>query len=338
MAHGQTLYRHKQERPEFQPYRGENYYGLPAVKATHYGWLIIFYFFIGGIASGVQFLSTIADLVGGKPERPLVRAGRYLALIGAMISPLLLIGDLLYKRRWYNMLRIYRGTSAMSIGSWALITFGAFSGLTAVGQALDDFGFEFGSAVARVCQLPAAMAGAVVALYTGTLMAATNMPLSAKAFPYLSSLFASSAASTAAATLSLVAEGAKVDEGTRQRLNLFAVFAGTAELLFAVLIDRQWRESRTTKPVRQIETGLAYRGGVLGMGIGLPLAIHTAELVTRRDSRPVSTMAAIAMLIGGFILRAVFVLGARKSAESPEAYFDFTNSQAPVKGNGNGRK
>ncbi len=334
----QTPYRHRRETPQFRSYRGENYYGLPAVKATHYGWLIIFYFFIGGIASGCQFLASIADLVGGTPERKIVRAGRYVALVGALISPLLLIGDLLTKRRWYNMLRIYRGTSAMSIGTWALITFGGFSGLTAVGQVIDDLGFGFGRTIARVCQLPAAMAGAVVALYTGTLLAATNMPLSAKAFPFLSSLFASSAASTAAATLSLVAEGTRTDERVRQRLNLFALIAGLTELFFALLIDQRWRRTPTGRSTRNVETGLAYRGGVLGLGIGLPLAIHAAELATRRDSRLLSTLAALSALIGGFVLRAVFVLGSRQSAASPEAYFHLASPQSNEKGNGNGRE
>ena len=120
-----------------RPYEGETYYRVPPIKPGPYRWAIIFYFFIGGIASAAQFIATIADLFGGAGmTRRSCRAGRYLALVGALISPVLLIADLHKRERWYNMLRIYRSTSAMSVGAWALSLFGAFSGLTAAGQFL----------------------------------------------------------------------------------------------------------------------------------------------------------------------------------------------------------
>ena len=187
-----------------------------------------------------QFIATIADLFGGRGDGKSCRAGRYLALAGALISPVLLILDL-HKKKWHNMLRIYRSTSAMSVGAWALSLFGAFSGLVAAGQFLDDRGFGLGRTVARLAQIPAAMAGGVVALYTGTLMAATAAPVDASAFPFLSSLFASSAASTAAAALTVAAEATGAPASSKRKLNLVALIAGAAELIFALLVDRKWR-------------------------------------------------------------------------------------------------
>ena len=72
---------------ERRRYDGPTYYDLPPIKPGPYGWAIIVYFFIGGIASASQFIATIADLFGGRGDGKIVRAGRYLALAGAADQP-----------------------------------------------------------------------------------------------------------------------------------------------------------------------------------------------------------------------------------------------------------
>ena len=302
-------------------YEGQSYYGLPAIKSSHYAWPIAAYFFVGGLASAAQFIATVLDLVGGKEDRPVVRAGRYLAFLGALASPPLLIVDLETPKRWYNMLRIFRPTSPMSIGSWTLAAFGAFSGLVALGQAAEDlWGWVAGRWLARLSSLPAALAGGVVALYTGTLLAATNLPLWAGASPLLSSLFASSATSTAIAALTLAA----IPHSTRRRLNWLALIAGAAELFFAILVERDWRRHRVAAPLERWQMEPAWRIGVLGLGILSPLIMHGMEVLEERTSPRVSTLAALATLAGGFILRAVLVFGGNASARRPEDYLQQT--------------
>lgn len=307
-------------------YDGTTYYDVPPIKQGPYSWAIIIYFFIGGIASASQFIATIADLFGARDDQKIVRAGRYLALVGALISPVLLILDLHHKQKWHNMLRIYRSTSAMSVGAWALSLFGAFSGVVAAGELFDDIGLKFGKTVSRLAQVPAAMAGGVVALYTGTLMAATTSPFNSSAFPFLSSLFASSAASTAAAALSLAAEATGAGAGSKRKLNFVALLAGVAELIFALLIEREWRKDGVG-PDDKPPLGAAFRAGVLGLGIAEPLALHTFEALSPHPSRPLALLSAISALIGGFVLRAVFVLGGNESARRPEEYFGFTRER-----------
>src|ERR671937_1640909 len=105
------------------------YYDRPAVKASEWRWLIITYFFVGGLAGAAQVIAGVVDLLGHYRDRRVVSAGRYLALAGALLSPVLLIADLKTPSRWHNMLRVFRGTSPMSIGSWTLLAFGMSSGL-----------------------------------------------------------------------------------------------------------------------------------------------------------------------------------------------------------------
>jgi protein NrfD len=308
----------------------ETYYGMPALKPSHYRWPIAAYFFVGGLSSAAQFIATVLDLLGGEEDRSLVRSGRYLAFLGSLVSPFLLIVDLETPQRWYNMLRIYRQTSPMSIGSWALTTFGTFSGFVALGQMLEDlFGWAVGHFMARLFSLPAAMAGAIVSLYTGTLLAATNIPFWTNAFPFLSSLFASSAASTATAALTLTTGERNTPESARRRLSWFALIAGSAELLFATLVESRWRRRQAAAPVQHQPLEPAWRFGVLGLGIVGPLVVHATEVLGTRQSRRVSVLAAIAMLVGGFILRVVFIFGGNESARRPGDYFRSTRPSVP---------
>jgi formate-dependent nitrite reductase membrane component NrfD len=303
-------------------YHGEAYYGLPAVKPSYYGWEVAVYFLVGGLASAAQFLATAISLFGRREDRPVIRAGRYIALAGALASPGLLIADLHTPQRWYNMLRIFRRTSPMSIGSWALTTFGLTSGIAAVGQGITDlFGWRIGEWIARIASLPAALAGGVVSIYTGTLLASTSNPLWSSAFPYLSSLFASSAATTAAAALTVSAP----DPATRRRLTGFAWISGAAELVFALLVERKLRDRGMAhdelyrKPIKG-----SWQVGVIGLGIAAPLALHTVDLLTRGKSRRISGIAALLTLAGGFLLRAVLIFSGNAASKKPQHYFRVT--------------
>src|SRR5215210_6383422 len=71
-----------------------SYYGIPAVHKSHWGWLIVVYFFLGGIAGASYVIASIADLVGGAAGKRVVRAGRYISLAALIPSPILLILDL----------------------------------------------------------------------------------------------------------------------------------------------------------------------------------------------------------------------------------------------------
>ena len=49
------------------------------VADPHWGWWIILYFFLGGIAAGAYFMSTLIELVGGDVDRRLARVGYRIA-------------------------------------------------------------------------------------------------------------------------------------------------------------------------------------------------------------------------------------------------------------------
>ncbi len=45
------------------------------VADPEWGWWIVFYFFLGGIAAGAYFLSALGDVVGRPADRTFARLG-----------------------------------------------------------------------------------------------------------------------------------------------------------------------------------------------------------------------------------------------------------------------
>src|SRR5688572_24310790 len=106
----------------------------------HWEWLIVFYFFVGGLAGGSYFLAVLIDLFGRDEDRPLARLGYYISFPCIVLSGLLLTLDLNRPERFWHMLiqsetlrPMFKPWSPMSIGSWALLIFGLFSFLSFLG-------------------------------------------------------------------------------------------------------------------------------------------------------------------------------------------------------------
>lgn len=165
----------------------DGYADRPIVKGAVWTWEVPVYFFVGGSAgmagliAGVVFL--FADARGEvESALPIVSRGLWVAIVGAMLSPPLLISDLGRPRRFLNMLRRFNHRSTLSVGVWILVLFSMFASL-----ALWLHGARIGWTMWPTAPagleplLPAALAGLVVlggllSTYTGVLLAATVVP------------------------------------------------------------------------------------------------------------------------------------------------------------------
>ncbi len=175
----------------------DSYYGRPIIKPPVWTWEIPTYFFIGGLAGASSTLSLAARAVGN--ER-LARATLLVAAVGEAVSPALLVSDLGRPRRFLNMLRVFKLTSPMSVGSWVLAAAG---GASAVGALCESVGVL--PRVKVVAEGVSALLGPVLASYTGVLVADTAVPVWHEARRELPLVFAgSSAASAGAAAMLLV--------------------------------------------------------------------------------------------------------------------------------------
>lgn len=99
-----------------------SYYGRPVIKAVPWGPQIPTYLFFGGLAGGSQLLATGAHLTGNEPLR---RVTRLTTAVAVAVSGAALVEDLGRPERFYNMLRVMKLSSPMSVGTWI---FSAFSG------------------------------------------------------------------------------------------------------------------------------------------------------------------------------------------------------------------
>jgi formate-dependent nitrite reductase membrane component NrfD len=167
----------------------ESYYGQPVIKEPVWTWEIPCYFFTGGLAGASAGLAYAARLRG---EEQLERRAWALALTGVSISPLLLISDLGKPARFMNMLRMFKVTSPMSVGSWVLAASGATITLSA-GQSL----IGVLPRLARPARPLSALLGLPLATYTAALVANTAVPVWHGARRELPFLFAAGSAASA---------------------------------------------------------------------------------------------------------------------------------------------
>ncbi len=280
--------------------------------APHWTWFIIPYFFIGGLAGGAYFLAAILEWFGRPDDRAVVRTGYDVAAVGALVSGFLLTVDLGQPLRFWHMLFqsnnlpavVFKPWSPISFGAWAILLFGLFSVLSALGARAEEGRLRNpvlrvvgtavrGRALTKVVAALGGLFGFFVAGYTGVLLTVTNRPIWADS-PWLGALFVASGASTGAATLILLAPGRGATARSLAWLSDFDVRALIVELLILVAflvslgsVNRVWVSF----------WGLLLVVGVIGAGIVAPLRLHANP-----------AKAARLVLLGGFLLRITVLL------------------------------
>lgn len=304
----------------------DTYYGLPVVKAPHWRWLIICYFFLGGLTGASFTIGTVADLFS--KDRAVTRAARYFSFAALIPCPVLLVLDLGRPERFLNMLRIVKLRSVMSLGSWALTFHGVFCTAAMALQLLSDITHrDLLPGPRRLIGILGLPFSIFISGYTGVLLVATNIPLWWRAFPLLSPAFVSSAYSTSLAALSvLLGLGSGEREDTARRIARAEVVCLTAELSF--LTAGSIRLGKIGKPLTAGRLGMIFWPVVYLGGVLVPLILQLSG-PARGDtgSQPRRSATAALTLLGGFALRALMVFAGRESARRPEDYFEMTKSR-----------
>ena len=297
-------------------YDGTTYYGRPAVKPTAYDWRIGAYIFASGVAGAAQIIAALAQHLAPRTMRPVVRNARYIGIGGSVVGALLLVSDLKTPGRWYNMLRIFRATSAMSIGSYILTSFGGASLVTAVGEALRRH--PAAARAADFAQIPAAAAGAGMLSYTGALLSSTSIPLWASESPLLAARFAASGMAAGAAALSL-AEQIAGRPASAAPLNYLMLASNKVYALISHKAHQRHRAAGVAAPLREPPYGPLYKlGGALL--VALPAGLHLIAYVAGRRSRALPMIAAISVLAGAALTRHAYLQAGNVSARRPADY------------------
>lgn len=308
-----------------QELKEPSYYDYPVLKKPVWGWEIVWYFFFGGLAAGCYIIASIAALFGSREDRATVRAGYYLSLLALLPCPALLIKDLGRPERFLNMLRIFKVKSPMSMGVWGLLTFSAFSGLTAVIQAARDglLGAWWGShALAKLPQrllaIPGTLSAAFLGGYTGVLLAATSVPLWSRS-KLLGGVFISSAISTSSALIGLVLRIFGAPGRTLHKLERLEWAALLVEMTGLLAFLRgSGRAARPLVGTNPGEKGQTFWSAVFAGGLALPWLLQTTKLVgkksgTRKTGR--GLLISLLVLVGGYFLRKTMIEAGHSSTK-----------------------
>jgi DMSO reductase anchor subunit len=238
-----------------------SYYGRPVIKSPVWAAPdIAGYLFLGGLAGASSVLAAGAQLT----ERPgLAKVAKSGALAAGCLSLAGLVHDLGRPSRFINMLRTFKVTSPMSVGSWLLagyVPVAAASCASAVTGRLPRIG--------AAATLGSAVLGPAVATYTAALISDTAVPAWHDGYREMPFLFAGSAA-TAAGGLGLLAAPASEFAPARN----LAVLGACGELAAARLMER--RLGLVAEPYQRGPSGGFMKAGQVLAAAGLVGALAT---------------------------------------------------------------
>ncbi len=313
-------------RPTVPRAEPRSYYGLPVLNEPVWSWEIPIYFFAGGMAGAAAPLSLAASLQG---NRRLARSASLVALVGVAVSPPLLISDLGRPSRFLNMLRMFKVTSPMSVGSWIL---SAFAPAVAAGAAREVLGLA--PRAGRAGQVAGAVLGPALSTYTAALVATTSVPVWHEARRELPFVFAGSSLASAGAASAALAGPA--DAGPAR-----ALAAGGAALSLGATLAMERRLGDLAAPYRAGATGRLARtakglsaAGALTLALapaprrGSALAGRAASLRRRGAAtraapsgrlRGAQAAGAMALLAGAAVERWAILRAGGESAADPAA-------------------
>jgi formate-dependent nitrite reductase membrane component NrfD len=298
------------------------------VADPEWGWWIIAYFFLGGIAAGSYFLAILIEWFAAKEDQALAHIAYWIAFPLAVLCGLFLIIDLERPERFWHMLfksevtktalaegfpftgagwRVaveapaFKYWSPMSAGSWGLLVFSvcAFASfVAAVWPERWPGRWLLGRWPHAILHVIGCAAGFFVASYTGALLSATNQPMWSDT-TWLAPLFLASAASTSLAAMGLIAWWNNL--GTpeaRSRLEGAEPLALGLELIVLGAFVASLGDN--LNPVLQTVRGKILIFGSLILAVLLPLLLHAR--IGHRRWWGVPGAAACALL-GGLVLR-----------------------------------
>jgi len=276
----------------------ESYYGRQIIKTPTWKQPDVpLYLFLGG-AAGASALLAEGAAATGRPA--LATASKAVAAGGAGLSTVALIHDLGRPSRFLHMLRVFRPTSPMSMGSWILAPFAGLSTASAMSHATGIF-----PRLGRMAGMGAAALGPAMASYTGALIAGNAVPAWHEAYRELPFVFIGSGAAAAGGIAMTAVPTDQAGPARKMMIGGAAVELASFELL-------RRRLGELAEPYEQNRPGT-----LLKAARACTVAGAAASVIGGR-SRTVSVLGGLAAATGSLLTRfGVFQAGIA-SAKDPK--------------------
>jgi hypothetical protein len=288
---------HRRTDAEPEPPEFRSYYGRPVLKPPVWKQPDVpLYLFVGGVA-GVS--AGLAEGAAATGRTGLERWARLAAAGGAATGTVALVHDLGRPERLLNMLRVFKPTSPLSVGSWILASFWAMSSVAALSHVTGRL-----RPVGVLAGFGSAALGAPLATYTATLLCDTAVPAWHEAYREMPFWFAGSAAA-AAGGLGITAAPLSESSPARRLAVLGAAVDVTAEQLAVRRLGMLAEPYHHGRP-----------GTLLRLARGLTVAGAAAAAVGRR-SRALSVAGGAALAAGSLLTRFGVFQAGMASAKDP---------------------
>jgi formate-dependent nitrite reductase membrane component NrfD len=273
------------EQPMVPKAEFTSYYGRPILKPPVWEARdIAGYLFLGGLAGGSSLLAAGAGLTG---RAQLSRAAKGGACAAVTLSLAALVHDLGRPARFVNMMRVFKVTSPMSVGSWLL---GAYAPAAGVAAATAFTGRlpRLGTAATA----GAALLGPAVAAYTAVLLSDTAVPAWHDGYREMPFVFTGSAAMAAGGLGLLVAPAG--ESGPARNLGLLGQITEMAAF------ERMTRRiGMVAEPYHRGRGGAYIRAGqVLGVIGATGAALSGTRAVPAGRARRIVAAVSGAALVG----------------------------------------
>lgn len=299
------------------------YYDITLLQSPVWTKEVGIYFFLGGLSSSSFSIARLADRFGHGKLRPVAQAGTLIAALAALPCAPLLIWDLGDRSRFHHMLRIWKPSSPMNLGSWTLTVYTLMGGIAAAreffrllrkdapltgGAKIVD---ETAGIVADVAGIPL---GLLLAGYTGILLSTTSTPIWSRN-TWIGALFSASAVGAGASAVKLALEVIGQEGHATEALGKVETLAHVTEAVaHAGFLSVA---GKLAKPVTEGHFKTEYFGGAIGLGIIVPEILNRLP-VPQKYKRATAIAAGVASLIGGYLLRTVFIAAGKPSADDPD--------------------
>lgn len=295
--------------PSKQTWSSPSYYDHPMLKQPVWIWSIPAYFYVGGVAGVGATLGAAAQLMAPYSMRSLVMRARWVATVGGALSAALLVHDLGRPERFLNMLRVFRVSSPMSMGSWIL---SAFSGAAGAAAVL-PYGPRWLRPLGEIGGVAAGLFGLGLSGYTGVLISQTAVPVWQESYRTNPILFLASGTAAAASFF----EFFKLNESEHRAVERFALMGKIIELAAALVLEREAnRVARVGRPLREGFSGFLWRAAKAATIAGILVSVLPGKSRAKRFvSGALGSAASLLVRFG------IFYAG-KASARDPRASFE----------------
>ncbi|HEU5033121.1 MAG TPA: NrfD/PsrC family molybdoenzyme membrane anchor subunit [Mycobacteriales bacterium] len=276
-----------------------SYYGKPIINSPVWEAPDIpGYLFLGGLAGAGSVLAAGAELTGRPALARACKVGAFGAVSAGLVG---LVHDLGKPERFLNMLRTFKPTSPMSVGSWVLAGYGPAAGVAAASAVTGLL-----PTIGRAATAGAAVLGPAVASYTAALISDTAVPAWHDGFREMPFVFVGSAAS-AAAGLGMFA--APVGENAPARR--LAVLGAALELTASKRMEH--RMGPVAEPYHHGRSGMMMRTAE-----AMTIAGSIGGLLLAGRSRVAATVSGAALLAASALTRFAIFEAGMVSADNPD--------------------